>query len=109
MDERFWSKVEIADGCWMWTGAIASTGYGVIRAPRVGEESGVLLGAHRYSLLMHTGPVHRRLMALHHCDVRACVRPDHLYWGDHIQNARDMVARGRRFDPYSRGDVTPPE
>lgn len=99
MDERFWSKVEKGDGCWLWTGAIATTGYGVIRAPR---PSGVLIGAHRYSLLLHTGPVDSRLQALHHCDVRACVRPDHLYWGDHAQNMRDMVERGRT-NPKDRG------
>jgi hypothetical protein len=32
---------------------------------------------------------------LHHCDVRNCVRPDHLYIGTAANNVRDMWERGR--------------
>ena len=28
LDERFWSKVTKTDGCWLWTGARDSQGYG---------------------------------------------------------------------------------
>jgi hypothetical protein len=30
---------------------------------------------------------------LHTCDNRICVRPDHLYIGTRLDNARDMVTR----------------
>jgi hypothetical protein len=32
----------------------------------------------------------------HHCDNPPCVRPDHLYEGDALSNARDCVERGRQ-------------
>lgn len=33
-------------------------------------------------------------LALHHCDVKLCVNPDHLYWGTYADNKRDAVERG---------------
>jgi hypothetical protein len=35
--------------------------------------------------------------ALHTCDNKMCVNPDHLYAGDHSQNMRDAYARGRKL------------
>ena len=32
--ERFWSKVEKTDTCWLWTGATDQTGYGVLITAR---------------------------------------------------------------------------
>lgn len=35
------------------------------------------------------------LLVLHHCDVRHCVRPSHLFLGDQQLNARDRSQKGR--------------
>ena len=45
------------------------------------------------------------LMVLHHCDVPACVRPDHLYLGTAADNWRDTLARSRRPPTYNNGET----
>ena len=94
MTERFWSKVNITDTCWEWTAARHSDGYGIIARP--GHGTGWLL-AHRYSAMLHFGMFDRRLQVLHHCDNPPCVRPEHLFLGEHGVNMRDMVAKGRHI------------
>lgn len=87
-EERFWAKVEKTDGCWLWTGS-TGRGYGTFWA------GGVVVGAHRYSVALHYGEFDPSLYVLHRCDIPRCVRPDHLYLGDHAQNMKDREERGR--------------
>lgn len=49
------------------------------------------------------GPIPEDVWVLHHCDVRACVRPDHLYIGSPGDNARDREKR----NPSPRGAAHP--
>lgn len=44
---------------------------------------------------LHNGPIPDGLWVLHKCDNSRCVRPDHLYLGDHMQNMDDVSRRGR--------------
>ena len=72
VEERFWSKVEKTDTCWLWTASLQSTGYGQIsvdRRPRL---------AHRVAYEMLVGPIPAGLELDHLCRNRACVNPDHL-------------------------------
>jgi hypothetical protein len=94
---RFWAKVD-RDGptmphmdtpCWEWRGHVSSrTGYGTFKLDRRTQL------VHRVSLSWALGrPL--KLQALHYCDNRVCVRPDHLHEGTQGQNMREMVLRGR--------------
>lgn len=76
-------------GCWNWNGVINTDGYGM--ACYQGEQ----VRAHRLSLLNHLGLEGSELLALHHCDNRRCINPDHLYLGTNQDNSNDMVNRDR--------------
>lgn len=73
-EQRFWTKVEKTDSCWLWTATInKSTGYG-----HFGLRHGVMVQAHRHSYELAHGPIPAGLDVHHTCHVRHCVRPDHL-------------------------------
>ncbi len=86
---EFESRVSRADGCFIWQGAVSSSGYGVFRYQRK------LWHVHRLSWLFYRGADPGESQVLHLCDVRTCVNPAHLYLGDHADNMRDMATRGR--------------
>jgi len=41
------------------------------------------------------GAIPDGLNVLHRCDVRDCLRVDHLFLGTHADNVRDCVSKGR--------------
>ncbi len=90
--ERYSSYIspEPNSGCWLWLGAVFHNGYGAFNV----ENKAVR--AHRLALEM-AGKVRPSTQhcALHTCDVRSCVNPDHLYWGLPADNTADMLKRGR--------------
>jgi hypothetical protein len=96
-DERFWRHVKITRGCWFWVGAKIGSG-----AARHGQ---FFLGsvdgkkrfsyAHRFIYRLAVGEIPDGLVVRHKCDNPACVRPDHLELGSHLDNMHDAVQRGR--------------
>jgi len=90
--ERFWAKVQKAEGCWLWTASVNATGYGIIGSDQP-ERTMVL--AHRVSYEMASGPIPAGIEVCHTCDTPACVRPDHLFLGTHKENMEDMSRKGR--------------
>jgi hypothetical protein len=80
LKRRLMSKVEIIDGCWLFVGALSGNGYGSIRAPWLAAQ----ISAHVASYLVHVGPIPKRMDVCHTCDVRNCIRPDHLWIGSHV-------------------------
>lgn len=75
--------------CWLWTGAMDTKGYGMFCVRKL------KFRAHRVSWEQTHGPVPESLFVLHGCDKRTCVRPAHLFLGDHDTNMRDMAVKGR--------------
>lgn len=87
----FWFYVNKTDGCWEWTGALSTAGYG-----RASVGNGRTDYAHRESFKMYSGAdIPEGMFVCHHCDNPKCVRPDHLFLGTHGDNMRDMVRKGR--------------
>jgi hypothetical protein len=82
--ERFWQKVDKADGCWEWTAHRGVDGYGrfiVDRAPRL---------AHRVAFEEANGPIPAGMEIDHLCHNRACVNPKHLRIATRSLNAQNM-------------------
>lgn len=97
--ERFWSRVDKSGDCWLWTGGLARKGYGHLRWHRRD------LAAHRVAWELTHGSIPDGLWVLHSCPGGGnprCVRPEHLYLGTAMDNARDTwtVGRGPRGDEH---------
>jgi len=96
--DRFDQKVmrlPEAPGCWLWIGAMGRQGYGHLWGGATYEQ------AHRVSYELHRGRVPDGICVLHRCDVRACVRPDHLFLGTKMDNTQDALRKGRmRYMPH---------
>ena len=104
--DRFWEKVKKTDGCWLWTGAIRKiSGYGAFQ---VGVRKTV--GAHRVAFELTIGrQIPKGVHVLHTCDVRHCVRPDHLWDGTAADNMHDMVKKGRAATGDKNGSRLHPD
>lgn len=87
-EERFWSKVEKTNGCWLWKGA-TSKGYGRLG---IGHK---MTSAHRFSWELRNGLIPSGQQVLHKCDIRRCVNPDHLFLGTQDDNMKDCASKGR--------------
>ena len=99
---RYWARVNKTGACWLWTGA-KSGGYGNISV------NGSTTKAHRISWEWTNGPIPEGMAVLHKCDVRLCVRPDHLFLGSIADNANDMVNKGRQAVGQRHGSKLHPE
>lgn len=89
-------------GCWLWRGALHSSGYGMLGRGRRREG---IDRAHRIAWELAFGPIPSGFMVLHACDVRACCNPGHLFLGTAADNSADMSAKGRHSTPAAK--ITP--
>lgn len=90
-------------GCWWWLGTPKPNGYCRWHVTGIDERY-----AHRFSWMLYRGPIPDGLQVCHHCDIRWCVRPEHLFVGTSVQNNEDMYRKGRnRWNPDVNGERNP--
>lgn len=90
--ERFMEKVQVGDGCWEWQGSLNNKGYGKITVLVDGKWAA--LYAHRVAWFTATG-VWPDLQVLHECDNPKCVKFEHLFLGNQLDNVQDCIEKGR--------------
>jgi hypothetical protein len=66
---------------------------------------GKIMMAHRVSWILEHGEIPAGMCVCHHCDNPRCVRPDHLFLGNHAANMRDRDRKGRGY--MKRGSAHP--
>lgn len=115
LEERLWAKVDRSDeaGCWLWTAARSTGGYGLFWA------DGRLQHAHRVAYELEVGPIPEGYeldhVAERGCVHRHCVNPAHLEPVTHKENIRRSDHNGGRHwaekthcpkgHPYDEGNT----
>jgi hypothetical protein len=97
-EERFWKRVEITDGCWLWPGTRNAKGYCQFSV------DGKKIYVHRFAYELLVGPIPegQELDHRHTCP-KNCVRPTHLRVVTHKQNNENRVGAHRDSKSGVRG------
>lgn len=91
---EFWSNVSGPTGekgCRLWIAGHAKSKYGIL------SWRGKVRTAHTVAYELQHGPIPPGLEVCHTCDVRDCVRAEHLVLGTTAFNAQDSWAKGRNI------------
>lgn len=86
---HFWERVDKSGDCWLWTGTMFKSGYGLIS---INDKSTY---THRLAYTISTGNDPGKYLILHSCDNPPCCNPAHLRKGTHAENMADMVSGHR--------------
>jgi hypothetical protein len=93
--ERFWSKVEKTDSCWLWTaGQKNPEGYGGFYVRQIDNT----VSCHKIAFCIEhnfgLNDIPEGIVIRHLCNNHPCVNPSHLALGTYKDNSQDMVAAG---------------
>lgn len=102
---RFISKIEFLDGCWIWTRSINKvTGYGYFSI------KGKIKSAHRTSYELFIGEIPENYVIDHLCNNKLCVNPNHLEcvtqnenlkraigWGSNYNSKKKLCSKGHEY------------
>jgi len=84
------------NSCWIWKGPYVKFGYGKTTIKNR------TITTHRASWIAFKGDIPKGLQVLHNCphgDNPACINPDHLFLGTHLDNMRDKIKKNRSNIP----------
>lgn len=84
--ERFWSKIDKTDTCWLWRSGVISTGYGLFFVHKGNRQL-----AHRYSFELANGTIPDGMVIDHICHTERCVNPKHLRAASQKQNCENKA------------------
>ncbi len=79
-EQRFWSKVNKTETCWLWDGGRDKYGYGSFWL------NGSIRKAYRVSYEWSKGPIPKGLELDHICRNPSCINPNHLEAVTHQEN-----------------------
>jgi len=87
--------------CWVWMGAVSSTGHGSFRATSLpGPTRRGTVSAHLFAYQLAYGVISRMgwsdtddEVICHQCDFAACVNPEHMHLGTNATNRYEYLAR----------------
>lgn len=82
--------VENGQGCLEFTGALDTSGYGIVW---VGKNKGAHILAYQY----YKGEIPNGMLVCHHCDNPRCCNIEHLFLGTRQDNYNDMVSKNREY------------
>lgn len=87
----FWDRSipEPNTGCWLWLAGLNNKGYAIMWRGKSSLATRVL------AEIFFDRVAVEHMHVLHRCDQPSCVNPAHLRLGFHIDNMREMGARGR--------------
>lgn len=91
LEERFWSRFEKTETCWLWTAGKYASGYANLAGKYY---------AHRYAYELLVGPIPEGHQLDHTCFVRHCVNPAHLRPVTNKQNNEHMTLRASNTTGY---------
>ncbi len=90
LEQRLLKNSVKQNGCWEWKGHKIWSGYGLM-SYKEGSKA-----VHRVAYTVWKGDIPKGKYVLHKCDNRACINPDHLFLGTHLDNMNDMKEKNRQ-------------